>query len=60
MTSSFSRPQSAPVKSTGELSATVLEAVNTALAGLRYGEIQLTVHDGRVVQLEITEKQRFS
>ncbi len=59
MTSSFSRQQPAPVKSTGDLSAAVLEAVSTALAGLRFGEIQLTVHDGRVVQLEVTEKQRF-
>jgi hypothetical protein len=59
MTSSFSRPQPAPAKPAGDLSASVLEAVGTALAGLRYGEIQLTVHDGRVVQLEVTEKQRF-
>lgn len=59
MSSSFSRPQPAPAKSTGELSAAVLDAVSTALASLRYGEIQLTVHDGRVVQLEVTEKQRF-
>jgi hypothetical protein len=60
MTSSFTGPQPAPAKSTGELSGTVLEAVSAALAGLRYGEIQLTVHDGRVVQLEVTEKQRFA
>lgn len=59
MTSSFSHPRPAPAKST-EPSAAVLEAIGAALAGLRYGEIQLTVHDGRVVQLEITEKQRFS
>jgi hypothetical protein len=59
MTASFSRPQSTPAKPAGDVAAAVLEAVSAALAGLRYGEIQLTVHDGRVVQLEITEKQRF-
>lgn len=37
----------------------VLAAVRDALARLRYGAIALTVHDGRVVQLEITEKRRF-
>lgn len=60
MTSNFSRSPPAPAKTQAEPSAAVLEAVTTALAGLRYGEIQLTVHDGRVVQLEVTEKQRFS
>lgn len=44
-----------------ERSATgVLTAVESALARLNYGAIVLTVHDGRVVQLDITEKQRFS
>jgi len=34
-------------------------AIREALAQLRYGAIALTVHDGRVVQIEITEKRRF-
>jgi hypothetical protein len=37
----------------------VLVAVRDALARLRYGAITLTVHDGRVVQLEVTDKRRF-
>lgn len=37
-----------------------LAAVESALSRLHYGAIVLTVHDGRVVQLDITEKQRFS
>ena len=37
-----------------------IEAVRTALEGLRYGSITLTVHDARVVQLDVTEKQRFA
>ena len=37
----------------------VTAAVRQALERLRYGAIALTVHDGRVVQMEITEKRRF-
>lgn len=40
--------------------AIALEAVAEAIARLRYGTIGLTIHDGRVVQLEITERQRFT
>lgn len=36
-----------------------LVAINEALDGLRYGTIILTVHDSKVVQLEVTEKKRF-
>jgi hypothetical protein len=38
----------------------VLQAVSESLAGLRFGTIQLTVHEGRVVQLDVTERQRFT
>ena len=31
-----------------------VEAVREALSRLRFGAIALTVHDGRVVQMEIT------
>jgi hypothetical protein len=34
---------------------TVLEALNS----LRFGAIQLTVHDGKLVQVDITERKRF-
>jgi hypothetical protein len=37
-----------------------LEAIAEALTGLRYGTIELVVHDGRVVQLDVTERRRFS
>ena len=37
----------------------VLAALIEALDRLRFGAIALTVHDGRVVQMEITEKRRF-
>lgn len=34
-------------------------ALGRALAGLRYGTVELTVHDGRVVQIERREKLRI-
>ena len=37
-----------------------LDAVAEALAGMRFGVIQLTVHDGRLVQLDVTERHRFA
>ncbi len=37
-----------------------LAAVAQAVKRLNYGAIQITVHDGRVVQMEVTEKQRFA
>lgn len=40
--------------------AAALDAVAEAVSRLRYGAIELTVHDGRVVQLDVTERRRFS
>lgn len=42
------------------LAGQALAAVSEALEQLRYGAIQLIVHDGRVVQLEVTERRRFT
>lgn len=36
-----------------------LDIIRMALANLRFGSLSVTVHDGRVVQIEITEKRRF-
>jgi len=36
-----------------------IQVIKENLAGLRYGQILLTVHDGRVVQIERTEKTRL-
>ena len=40
--------------------ALALQGVTEAIGKLRFGTIQLTVHDGRVVQLDVTERQRFT
>lgn len=36
-----------------------LEIVRKNVAGLRFGSVQITVHDGRVTQVESVEKTRF-
>lgn len=42
------------------LNEVTLAAVADALSRLRYGAVHLTVHDGKVVQLDVTERQRFT
>lgn len=36
-----------------------ISSVRQALAGLRYGNVSLTVHEGRIVQIDVTEKRRL-
>jgi hypothetical protein len=38
-----------------ELDAEVLRAIRN----IRYGSVEITIHDSRVVQIERTEKRRF-
>ena len=40
------------------MSADPLDLIRKALAGLRFGEITIAVHDGEVVQIARTEKVR--
>jgi hypothetical protein len=37
-----------------------LGTIAEALKRIRYGVIQLTVHDGKVMQLDVTERSRFN
>ncbi|WP_285713744.1 YezD family protein [Erythrobacter oryzae] len=37
-----------------------LGLVSEALGRLRYGAIQLTVHDGKVMQIDVTERKRLT
>ncbi len=37
-----------------------LAVVGEALSRLRYGTIQLTVHDGKVMQIDVTERKRLT
>ncbi|HTN13706.1 MAG TPA: YezD family protein [Sphingomonadaceae bacterium] len=36
-----------------------LASVRDALSGLRFGSVSITVHEGRVVQIDVTEKRRL-
>jgi len=52
------RPEPA-VQQTAALDQAV-EAVAKAVGALNYGAVQLTIHDGRVVQMDVTARHRFS
>ncbi|MES2157254.1 MAG: YezD family protein [Pseudomonadota bacterium] len=40
--------------------ATSIDKVRSVLGDLRFGSITLTVHDARVVQIDVTEKTRLT
>lgn len=35
------------------------ERILSSVAGLEYGSVQIIVHDGKIVQIERTERKRF-
>lgn len=53
----FPMPQAAP---DADAEAAVLREVARQLAGLRFGSIEIVVHDGVVTQIERREKVRFA
>ena len=54
-TTAYQRPET----SNPDLVRGYLDAIAAQLSGMSYGSLVITVHDGRVVQLERTEKTRF-
>jgi hypothetical protein len=38
----------------------VILLVRDTLGRIRFGDVRLTVHEGRVVQMDVTERTRFS
>ncbi|MCC3374602.1 YezD family protein [Cohnella sp. REN36] len=42
-----------------ELNESWIERITDAVTGLQYGNVQIVVHDGRIVQIERTERRRF-
>ena len=36
-----------------------LASVREALLGIKFGNVSLTIHEGRVVQIDVTEKKRL-
>ena len=47
-------------KGSPKQSPEAIRVVSEALERLRYGAIQLTVHDGKVMQIDITERTRLT
>ena len=43
----------------GQDEASILREIQTALHGLKFGSVEITVHNGQVVQIERKEKYRL-
>ncbi|MBQ6705104.1 MAG: YezD family protein [Opitutales bacterium] len=43
-----------------QLSPSIIEKITEQLASLKFGELTVVVHDGKVVQIEVKEKIRLS
>ncbi len=43
-----------------DAAAEPLGLIAAALGRIRFGAIQLTVHEGKVTQVDVTERRRFS
>lgn len=52
-------PTTSPTESLAPLSETVLKVLADALRGIRYGTVTVIIQDGRVVQIDRTERQRL-
>lgn len=54
----MSTPNEQP-KGDGDVTPRAVQTVLDALEKLRFGAIQLTVHEGRLVQVDVTERHRY-
>ncbi len=41
------------------LNDAIIKDVRNAVAGLRFGEVLIKIHDARIVQIEVTSRKRF-
>jgi hypothetical protein len=46
-------------QSTAQLTNEVIEQIASALLGIRFGSVEIVIHDGKIVQIERREKLRF-
>lgn len=53
----MSTPQTTPASTLPE---STLTAITQALSGLRYGQVTIIVQDGRVLQIDRTDRRRLS
>lgn len=52
-------PDRQPQTTPSDATEAALRAAAEAIERVKFGVVQLVVHDGRVVQLEVTERQLF-
>ncbi|WP_028239840.1 sulfur starvation response protein OscA [Stutzerimonas azotifigens] len=43
----------------GQDEASILREIQSALSGLKFGSVEITVHNGQIVQIERKEKFRL-
>lgn len=53
------KPTEVPAGDQAVLHEGIQHVINT-LQNLRFGVIQLTVHDGKLMQVDVTERRRFT
>jgi|GEM_PF-301768 len=56
----FKKDNAMPTESTVQVSNEIVEEILRAISQLRYGSIEITLHEGRVTQIEKREKLRFA
>jgi hypothetical protein len=54
------RPSPQPPRRAETVPDRAVAQIIEALDRIRFGDIRLTVHEGRLVQIDITERTRFS
>ena len=57
---STSKPPSAPAPETARQLEECLATLRQTLSSLKYGTVAITVHEGRIVQMDVTERRRLS
>jgi hypothetical protein len=52
-------PMSEPTRPPGVAIEEGLASIRDALGAISYGSLVLTVHEGRLVQIDVTQRKRF-
>lgn len=47
------------IENSRDVNEALIQKIITALKDLRYGSVQIIVHNSKIVQIERTEKSRF-
>jgi hypothetical protein len=55
----MTKKASTPADATSDMENPWIDVVVSKVQALRFGSVQITVHDGRVTQIESLEKTRF-